>query len=112
MLPHSIQSSATCVRAQSPAALTFLLHSHSKLEGVRSSTRSFPLARCDEISEFDRVHAQCNTKLLFLFNVELIPYGWGHSEGDVGGGDDFKEAIVFEETAELVPASLLFLLSF
>ena len=39
-------------------------------------------------------------KLLFLFNVELIPYGWGHSEGDVGG-DDLKEAIVFEETAEL-----------
>ena len=37
----------------------------------------------------------------FLFNVELIPYGWGHSESDGGGGDDFKEAIVFEETAEL-----------
>ena len=38
----------------------------------------------------------------FPFNVELIPYGWGHSEGDVGGGgDDLKEAIVFEETAEL-----------
>ena len=32
----------------------------------------------------------------------MIPYGWGHSEGDVGGGGaDFKEAIVFDETAEL-----------
>ena len=38
--------------------------------------------------------------MLLLLNVELIPYGWGHSEGDVGG-DDLKEAIVFEETAEL-----------
>ena len=34
-----------------------------------------------------------------LFNSELIPYGWGHSETD--GGNLKQEAIVFEETAEL-----------
>ena len=30
---------------------------------------------------------------------ELIPYGWGHS--DAGETNNLKEAIVFEETAEL-----------
>ena len=29
----------------------------------------------------------------------MIPYGWGHSGAENGG--DLKEAIVFEETAEL-----------
>lgn len=31
--------------------------------------------------------------------TELIPYGWGHS--DAGETNNLKEAIVFEETAEL-----------
>merc|ERR550532_2713923 len=30
---------------------------------------------------------------------ELIPYGWGHSGAESGG--DLKEAIVFDESAEL-----------
>ena len=44
------------------------------------------------------VHLPTHLKHYLPLNAELIPYGWGHS-GDESA--DRREAIVFEETAEL-----------